>query len=173
VVAVTGHPWSPGWKAPADPYANLPHDHPSWHDPKWVSSACTKRSKKEPGAGQAELLDPVRPSDRGHRCVMVRCSCSCHGPAEGQSTAAGPQTGRCSITTCTRQHVTRPPVQEHPVYSWDPAGLPPRTEAERCALHGGMCAFRDDDPDRCPRCHRTWAKLATDTYPHACKVAAP
>jgi hypothetical protein len=45
---------------------------------------------------------------------------------------------------------------------WDTLGLPPRTEAQRCARHRGMCAYRDDDPARCTICHRAWPKIATD-----------
>lgn len=37
-------------------------------------------------------------------------------------------------------------------YPWDPPGLPFRFEAQRCANHS-HCAFRDDDPTRCPWCH--------------------
>jgi hypothetical protein len=35
---------------------------------------------------------------------------------------------------------------------WDTPGLPPRRPHERCANHG-HCAYRDDDPYRCPTCH--------------------
>jgi len=45
---------------------------------------------------------------------------------------------------------------------WDTPGLPARTEDRRCVHHRGQCAYRDDDPNRCPTCHRTWAKIATD-----------
>jgi len=47
------------------------------------------------------------------------------------------------------------------VKHWDPPGLPPRAENERCARHKGMCAYRDDDPTRCPVCHRSWAVVGT------------
>jgi hypothetical protein len=49
------------------------------------------------------------------------------------------------------------------VFPWDTLGLPPRRFADRCANHpphsnggvaAGGCAFRDDDPARCPYCHR-------------------
>jgi hypothetical protein len=36
---------------------------------------------------------------------------------------------------------------------WDTPGLPPRRLKERCAHHHGLCAYRDDDPYRCPTCH--------------------
>lgn len=39
-----------------------------------------------------------------------------------------------------------------PVAPWDPPDLPPRTLSERCAHHK-HCAYRDDDPSRCPKCH--------------------
>lgn len=42
------------------------------------------------------------------------------------------------------------------VRRWDPPGLAPREKDDRCALHKGGCAYRDDDPDRCPKCHRSW-----------------
>jgi hypothetical protein len=35
---------------------------------------------------------------------------------------------------------------------WDTPGLPPRRLHERCRYHG-HCAYRDDDPYRCPGCH--------------------
>jgi hypothetical protein len=44
-----------------------------------------------------------------------------------------------------------------PVAPWDALGLPPRTLEERCARHK-HCAYRDDDPNRCPICHATPAK---------------
>ena len=40
----------------------------------------------------------------------------------------------------------------YPVALWDTPGLPPRTMDERCARHK-HCAYRDDDPARCPICH--------------------
>lgn len=40
----------------------------------------------------------------------------------------------------------------YPVAPWDTFGLPPRRMGERCAHHN-HCAYRDDDPARCPRCH--------------------
>jgi hypothetical protein len=42
--------------------------------------------------------------------------------------------------------------QPYPVTPWDTAGLPPRTMGERCSRHK-HCAYRDDDPARCPLCH--------------------
>lgn len=50
-------------------------------------------------------------------------------------------------------------ANEFPVYDWDAPGLPPRAKAERCANHRGLCAFRDDDPLRCPRCHALWTHI--------------
>lgn len=47
---------------------------------------------------------------------------------------------------------------------WDTPGLPPR--AKRCRYHA-QCAFRDDDPSRCPVCHRTWTRIA-ECDCHAC-----
>ena len=45
----------------------------------------------------------------------------------------------------------------YPVAPWDTPGLSPRTMAERCARHK-HCAYRDDDPARCPLCHTTNTK---------------
>ena len=42
-------------------------------------------------------------------------------------------------------------------FPWDPSGVPPRTMGERCARHK-HCAYRDDDPARCPLCHATLGK---------------
>ena len=39
-----------------------------------------------------------------------------------------------------------------PVPPWDTAGLPPRAMNERCSAHQ-WCAYRDDDPARCGKCH--------------------
>ena len=61
----------------------------------------------------------------------------------------------------TDEFVTKP---------WDSPGLPPRRESERCAHHA-HCAYRDDDPARCPRCHATWIKIeynASKGYEHPC-----
>ena len=44
-----------------------------------------------------------------------------------------------------------------PVAPWDTPGLPPRTMSERCARHK-HCAYRDDDPARCPLCHASHRK---------------
>ena len=41
---------------------------------------------------------------------------------------------------------------------WDTPGLRFRTDEQRCANHEN-CAFRDDDPARCPWCHSTLAHL--------------
>jgi protein-arginine kinase activator protein McsA len=42
---------------------------------------------------------------------------------------------------------------------WDPPGLPFRADDQRCANHQSQCAFRDDDPTRCPWCHVTLKHL--------------
>lgn len=39
-----------------------------------------------------------------------------------------------------------------PLLPWDSPGLPPRPKDERCSRHT-HCAYRDDDPGRCPNCH--------------------
>lgn len=39
-----------------------------------------------------------------------------------------------------------------PTLPWDQSGAPPRTAKDRCATHS-HCAYRDDDPTRCPTCH--------------------
>lgn len=57
----------------------------------------------------------------------------------------------------------------YPQPKWDTPGLPPRRMHERCANHYGsnsrgtantvrtvLCAYRDDDPARCPQCHRRY-----------------
>ena len=41
---------------------------------------------------------------------------------------------------------------------WDTPGLPFRDDKQRCANHD-LCAFRDDDPARCPWCHATLTHL--------------
>ena len=33
---------------------------------------------------------------------------------------------------------------------------------EVCSRHGGHCVYTGTEPDRCPRCHRSWSKVATD-----------
>lgn len=71
------------------------------------------------------------------------------------STSARPT----SAVRTTDPPVTRP---------WDPPGLPPRTDTQRCAYHHDQCAYRDDDPTRCPRCHRDWDLIATATE-HPCE----
>lgn len=40
-------------------------------------------------------------------------------------------------------------------YPWDTPGLPARDR--RCPWHSGLCAYRSDDPARCPLCHATTA----------------
>lgn len=45
---------------------------------------------------------------------------------------------------------------------WDTPGLPPRKLKDRCRHHRNLCAYRDDDPHRCPRCH---------TIPERCTCA--
>lgn len=57
--------------------------------------------------------------------------------------------GRRQTDTPVATSWTLAPV---PVAPWDPPGLPPRTLSERCARHK-HCAFRDDDPTRCSKCH--------------------
>jgi hypothetical protein len=42
---------------------------------------------------------------------------------------------------------------------WDPPRLAPVPDAERCPHHRGLCAYRADDPARCPRCHRSWSVI--------------
>lgn len=54
----------------------------------------------------------------------------------------------------------------YPQPKWDTPRLPPRRMHERCANHYGrgpqgidrppLCAYRDDDPARCPICHRRY-----------------
>lgn len=49
---------------------------------------------------------------------------------------------------------------------WDTPGLPPRAPNERCQAHrqgragktgvNVLCQYRDDDPARCPICHRRY-----------------
>lgn len=39
---------------------------------------------------------------------------------------------------------------------WDTPNLPPKPPGTpRCAHHKNLCAYRDDDPARCTRCHRS------------------
>lgn len=47
---------------------------------------------------------------------------------------------------------------------WDSPGLPPRLTTERCSRHK-WCAYRDDDPARCAKCHALPAKCTCDQYP--------
>ena len=69
---------------------------------------------------------------------------------------------------------------EHPVAPWDTPGLPPRRMAERCPAHPcdtrppypGGCAYRDDDPNRCPSCHRTLTVDEQKTTPR-CHPSTP
>lgn len=61
-----------------------------------------------------------------------------------------------------KRRVHRVKVMAHPIGNdnekhWDTPGLEPRHDEQRCANHHGMCAYRDDDPERCPLCHRPWA----------------
>jgi hypothetical protein len=58
---------------------------------------------------------------------------------------------------------------EKPIAPWDSPGLPPRRMSERCAHHT-HCAYRDDDPNRCPICHRLTA-LGCNHLSQAVKVA--
>lgn len=43
---------------------------------------------------------------------------------------------------------------------------------ESCQHHRGLCsrAYRDDDPDRCPWCHRSWS-LIVRSGRHSCEEA--
>jgi hypothetical protein len=60
---------------------------------------------------------------------------------------------------------------DYPVAPWDTPGLPPRRMDERCANHS-HCAYRDDDPNRCPVCHRKTPPGCSHTsYPR--NVAPP
>lgn len=40
-----------------------------------------------------------------------------------------------------------------PVAPWDTKGLPPKKLEDRCSQHRNLCAYREDDPARCSRCH--------------------
>jgi hypothetical protein len=55
---------------------------------------------------------------------------------------------------CGRQ-VTNYTQECYPVAPWDTKGLPRRCMNERCGQHNGLCAYRDDDPNRCWKCHYT------------------
>lgn len=57
--------------------------------------------------------------------------------------------------------VTSWTVVPFPVAPWDPPGLPPRTLSERCVYHRD-CAYRDDDPTRCSRCHSSRCGVAVE-----------
>lgn len=50
------------------------------------------------------------------------------------------------------EHITNWTQECFPNPPWDAPGLPDRPMGERCAAHK-HCAYRDDDPARCPRCH--------------------
>lgn len=39
---------------------------------------------------------------------------------------------------------------------WDPPDLDPVPDQDRCHWHSGNCAYREDDPARCPFCHGSW-----------------
>jgi hypothetical protein len=43
--------------------------------------------------------------------------------------------------------------ESYPVAPWDTPGLPPRRMNERCHRRMRLCAYRDDDPAYCWRCH--------------------
>jgi hypothetical protein len=60
----------------------------------------------------------------------------------------GPYSCRCG---CGR-HVTNWTQECYPQPWWDTPGLPSRRVSERCANHQN-CAYRDDEPYRCPGCH--------------------
>src|SRR5262245_16445263 len=51
---------------------------------------------------------------------------------------------------------------------WDPPGLEPVPDDQRCPWHYGLCAYRADDPARCPWCHSTWATIRR-TGGHSCE----
>jgi hypothetical protein len=55
---------------------------------------------------------------------------------------------------------------------WDTPGLPPRDDRDRCPHHYGLCAYRADDPARCPTCHATWSVIARTGW-HSCPNPAP
>lgn len=44
------------------------------------------------------------------------------------------------------------------------------TDATRCRWHRGLCAraYRDDDPTRCPFCHRRWSVILRTG--HGCEI---
>lgn len=60
----------------------------------------------------------------------------------------------------------------YPTAPWDTPRLPPRAMHERCTRHNThsirhghtsaktLCAYRDDDPRYCPRCHATPRKCS-------------
>jgi hypothetical protein len=60
-----------------------------------------------------------------------------------------------------RHTMTNWTMAPFPVAPWDPPDLPPRTMPERCARHR-YCAYRDDDPTRCPLCHASPTKCRGD-----------
>ena len=67
----------------------------------------------------------------------------------------------------------------YPIAPWDTSGLPPRRLHERCGQHlvqgagyqgrQGLCAYRDDDPNRCWRCHVS--RAPEDAVCPRCKAA--
>ena len=61
-----------------------------------------------------------------HACPKCRCGC-----------------GR-DVSNWTLECYPQPP--------WDAPGLAPRAMGDRCSTHK-HCAYRDDDPARCPVCH--------------------
>lgn len=42
---------------------------------------------------------------------------------------------------------------------------------DQCRWHTG-CAYRDDDPDRCPMCHRSWWMILGLDDDHSCEQAS-
>ena len=60
--------------------------------------------------------------------------------------------GRPRLCGCGKHQVTYWSQECYPQPWWDTPGLPQRRMEERCANHT-HCAYRDDDPYRCPTCH--------------------
>lgn len=74
--------------------------------------------------------------------------------------------GRRQTTTRAVANWTLAPF---PVAPWDPTDLPPRTLSERCAHHR-YCAYRDDDPSRCQRCHSSRCPRCQKCHSSRCRV---
>lgn len=112
---------------------------------------------------------PWRARTPWHACTCP-ASLPCLGAASAVKKPPSPDRSAQALIDQARQHAARPLgeffcrcgcgrlvtnwTQEcHPQPWWDTPGLPPRRTNERCANHHGICAYRDDDPYRCPRCH--------------------